>query len=38
MSNMNLLNVDMPVLAGIFLLGLLAKLYPRVGRKTASRH
>ena len=37
MSNTSLLIVDMSVLVGIFLLGLLAKLFPRNGGKAASK-
>jgi hypothetical protein len=32
-SNTTILTVDMAILVGIFLLGLLAKLFPRNGRK-----
>lgn len=33
MSNANVLITDMSILVGIFLLGLLAKMFPRSGRK-----
>jgi hypothetical protein len=37
MSNNGVLIVDMAILAGIFLLGLLAKLFPKNGRKAGSK-
>ena len=33
MSTPNVLTTDMAILVGIFLLGLLAKLFPKSGRK-----
>jgi len=35
MTNTTVLTVDMAILVGIFLLGLLAKLFPRNGRNKA---
>jgi hypothetical protein len=37
MSNNGILIIDMAILVGIFLLGLLAKLFPRNGRNTGSK-
>lgn len=37
MTHSNLLLTDMAILVGIFLLGLLAKLFPRGGRKGGER-
>ena len=37
MSNNGVLIIDMAILVGIFLLGLLAKLFPRNGRNTGSK-
>jgi hypothetical protein len=37
MSNTTVLSVDMAILVGIFLLGLLAKLFPRNGGKAGNR-
>jgi len=37
MTNTQMLITNMAVLAGIFLLGLLAKIFPRNGRKARSR-
>ncbi len=39
MSNSNaVLMTDMAILVGIFLLGLLAKIFPRNGRNSGQRH
>jgi hypothetical protein len=38
MTDTRLLMINMAILAGIFLLGLLAKLFPRNGGKTRSRN
>lgn len=38
MTNTNLLIVDMSILVGIFLLGLLAKIFPRNGRNNDGKH
>jgi hypothetical protein len=39
MSNSNaVLMIDMAILVGIFLLGLLAKIFPRNGRNSSNRH
>jgi len=38
MSNSTVLITDMAILVGILLLGLLAKLFPRNGRKAGSKH
>jgi hypothetical protein len=38
MTNTELLMINMAILAGIFLLGLLAKIFPRNGGKTRSRN
>ncbi len=38
MTNTTVLITDMAVLVGIFSLGLLAKLFPKSGRKTGSKH
>lgn len=37
MTNLTVLITDMAILVGIFLLGLLAKMFPRRGRNTGSR-
>jgi len=37
MTNQTTLIVNMAVLAGIFLAGLLAKMFPRNGRKSGTR-
>jgi hypothetical protein len=37
MTNTIVLIVDMAILIGIFLLGLLAKLFPRKGQNTGSK-
>jgi hypothetical protein len=37
MSSNGILIIDMAILVGIFLLGLLAKLFPRNGRNTGSK-
>jgi hypothetical protein len=37
MTDQTMLITNMAVLAGIFLLGLLAKLFPRNGRKSGTR-
>ena len=37
MSNSTLLITDMAILVGIFLLGLLAKLFPKGGRKAGQK-
>jgi hypothetical protein len=37
MSNTTVLGTDMAVLVGIFLLGLLAKLFPKNGDKAGNR-
>lgn len=37
MTNQAMLITNMAVLAGIFLLGLLVKLFPRNGRKSGTR-
>jgi hypothetical protein len=37
MSNNGVLIIDMAILVGIFLLGLLAKLFPKNGRNTGSK-
>jgi hypothetical protein len=38
MSNNGVLLIDMAILAGIFLVGLLAKLFPKNGGKARSKH
>jgi len=38
MTDTTVLMTDMAILVGIFLLGLLAKLYPRNGRSHADEH
>ncbi len=38
MSNTTVLITDMAILVGVFLLGLLAKLFPKNGRNTGSKH
>jgi len=38
MTSTALLITDMSILVGIFLLGLLAKLFPRGGRKAGPKH
>jgi hypothetical protein len=38
MTDTRLLIINMAILAGIVLLGLLAKLFPRNGGKAGSRH
>jgi hypothetical protein len=38
MSNNSVLIIDMAILAGIFLLGLLAKLFPKNGRNAGTKH
>jgi len=37
MTDQTMLITNMAILAGIFLVGLLAKLFPRNGRKSGSR-
>jgi hypothetical protein len=37
MSNSTVLITDMAILVGIFLLGLLAKLFPKNGRKASQK-
>jgi hypothetical protein len=37
MSNTSVLMTDMAILVGIFLLGLLAKLFPKRGRNAGSK-
>ena len=37
MTNTTVLIMDMAILVGIFLLGLLAKLFPKNGRNTGSK-
>jgi hypothetical protein len=37
MSNTSVLMTDMAILVGIFLLGLLAKLFPKNGRNAGSK-
>jgi hypothetical protein len=37
MSNASVLITDMAILVGIFLLGLLAKMFPKNGRKAGSK-
>jgi hypothetical protein len=37
MSNNGVLMIDMAILAGIFLLGLVAKLFPKRGGKAGSK-
>jgi hypothetical protein len=37
MTNTAVLITDMGILVGIFLLGLLAKMFPRSGRKASSK-
>jgi len=37
MTNNGVLIIDMAILAGIFLLGLLAKLFPKNGGKTGTK-
>jgi hypothetical protein len=38
MSNNGVLIIDMAILVGIFLLGFLAKIFPKKGRNNASKH
>jgi hypothetical protein len=38
MTNSTVLIADMAILVGIFLLGLLAKLFPKGGRNSGSKH
>jgi hypothetical protein len=38
MTDTRLLIINMAILGGIFLLGLLAKIFPRNGGRTRSRH
>jgi hypothetical protein len=38
MNNNSVLIIDMAILAGIFLLGLLAKLFPKNGRNAGTKH
>jgi hypothetical protein len=38
MSNNGVLIIDMAILAGIFLVGLLAKLFPRNRRNAGNKH
>lgn len=38
MTNSTVLIADMAILVGIFLLGLLAKLFPKGGRNPGSKH
>jgi hypothetical protein len=38
MTNTTVLMTDMAILVGIFLLGLLAKLFPRTGKNHTSEH
>jgi hypothetical protein len=38
MTNNGVLMIDMAILAGIFLLGLLAKLFPKNGRNAGTKH
>lgn len=38
MSNTTVLTTDMAILVGIFLLGLLAKMFPRNGRNAGQKH
>ena len=38
MTNTTVLMTDMAILVGIFLLGLLAKLFPRTGKNHAREH
>ncbi len=38
MSNTTVLITEMAILVGVFLLGLLAKLFPKNGRNTGSKH
>ena len=37
MSNNSVLIIDMAILAGIFLVGLLAKIFPKNGRNAGSK-
>ena len=38
MTNTTLLITDMAILVGIFLLGFLAKIFPKGGRNAGSKH
>jgi hypothetical protein len=37
MTNTTVLSIDMAILVGIFLLGLLAKIFPKSGRNAGSK-